>query len=65
MIKKTFKSSKSISLHKVIFEYKGQKRLNNNNYNNNKTKPKIFSNVRGQYMFTRAKPRGITLNKLR
>ena len=33
------------------------------NYNSsNKTKLKIFSNVRGQYLCRRAKPRGITLN---
>ena len=38
---------------------------NNKNHNsNNKTKLKIFSNVRGQYLYSRAKPRGITLNKM-
>ena len=38
---------------------------NNKNHNsNNKTNLKIFSNVRGQYLYSRAKPRGITLNKM-
>ena len=36
---------------------------NNKNYSsNNKIKLKIFSNVRGQYLYSRTKPRGITLN---
>ena len=35
---------------------------NNRNYNNNnKTKLKIFSNVRGQWLYSRVKHRGITL----
>ena len=35
----------------------------NKNYNNsNKTKLKIFSIIRGQYLYSRAGPRGITLN---
>ena len=42
---------------------KGGKRSNNKIYNNNnKTKLKILSIVRGQYLYSRAKPRGITLN---
>ena len=49
----------------MIFEYKrGKVKIKNNkNYNsNNKTKLKILSNVRGPYMHSRGKPRGITLN---
>ena len=35
----------------------------NKNYNNSdETELKIFPNVRGQYLYRRAKPRGITLN---
>ena len=50
--------------HKVISEYKRDKKIENNkNYNNNnKTKLKTFTNVRRQYLYSRAKPRGITLN---
>ena len=52
-----------LAIHKVSFECKRQKRSNNINYNsNNKTKLKIFFNVRGQYLCSRAKLRGITLN---
>ena len=36
---------------------------NNKNCNNsNKTKLKILSNVREKYLYSRAKPRGITIN---
>ena len=36
---------------------------NENHYNkSNKTELKIFANVRGQYLHSRAKPRGITFN---
>ena len=35
---------------------------NRNNYSNSdKTELKILFNLRGQYLYTRAKPRGITL----
>ena len=41
---------------------KREKRSNNKNYSiNNKTKVKILSNVRGQYLYSRGKARGITL----
>ena len=35
---------------------------NKNNYSSRKTNLKIFSNVRLQYLYHRAKPRSITLN---
>ena len=38
------------------------KNRNKNNYSNsNKTELEIFSDVRGQYLYSRAKPRGTTL----
>ena len=44
----------------MISEHKRQKRPNNKNYSsNNKTKVKILSNARGQYLYSRGRPRGI------
>ena len=38
------------------------KNRNRNYSNSNKTKLKIFSNVGGQYLYSRAKQKGINLN---
>ena len=46
----------------TIFNNRNKDR-NKNNYNSsNQKQSKIFFNVRGAYMYSRAKPRGITLN---
>ena len=64
MIKKTFLNNKSSINYTFSFlNIKERKMKNRNkNYNNsNKTKLNIFFKVRGQYLYSRAKPRGITL----
>ena len=49
-----------IQIVKVISKYKRDK----NNYNNSsKTELEVFSNVRCQYIYERAKPRGICIIK--
>ena len=65
MIKKIFfEKQKWHKLHEVISEYKKEKKIkiNKNDNNSNKTLLKILFNVREQYLYSRAKPRSITLN---
>ena len=63
MIKKDIFGKTKLKYIKWFLNTKGKKIKNKKNYNsNNKTKLKIFSNVRGQYPYSRTKPRGIALN---
>ena len=50
------------NINYTYFKIKNRKNRNTNKYNNsNKTELKISSDVRGQYLYSSAKPRGFTI----